>query len=183
MLDDVFDRVLRAAQAGAAWAFERLWEDLGPLVAGYLRLQGAQEPDDLASEVFIGVFRGIGGFDGDERAFRSWVLTIAHRRLIDERRRRGRRVDSTPVGLDLQVGSVGDAAEDALARIEDEQVRALLERLPDAQRDVLLLRILGDLTVAEVADVLGRTQGGVKALQRRGLARLRKIISREGVPL
>ena len=59
-----FDDVLMAAQAGAPWAFEVLYRDLSPAVTGYLRLHGAAEPDDLASETFIGVFTGLSGFSG-----------------------------------------------------------------------------------------------------------------------
>jgi RNA polymerase sigma-70 factor (ECF subfamily) len=70
------------------WAFERLYADLAPVVAGYLRVQGAAEPEDLTSEVFLGVFTGIDSFEGSETQFRSWVFTIAYSRLVDERRRR-----------------------------------------------------------------------------------------------
>src|SRR4051812_28950280 len=86
-----FDDVLTAAQAGAAWAFEVLYRDLAPSVTGYLRLHRAVEPDDLASETFIGVFTGLSAFSGDEAALRAWVFTIAHRRLVDDWRRRSRR--------------------------------------------------------------------------------------------
>jgi DNA-directed RNA polymerase specialized sigma24 family protein len=86
-----FPEVLSAAQAGAPWALEVLYRDLAPAVTGYLRLHGALEPDDLASETFIGVFTGLPKFEGDESALRGWVFTVAHRRLIDDWRRRGRR--------------------------------------------------------------------------------------------
>src|SRR4030095_11607705 len=86
-----FDAVLDAAQSGAPWAFERIFTALSPVVTGYLRAQGAHEPEDLSSEVFVAVLRNIGRFTGGEAAFRSWVFTIAHRRLLDERRRHGRR--------------------------------------------------------------------------------------------
>ena len=90
-----FDDVLAAAQAGAGWAFEVLYRDLAPAVTGYLRLHGAAEPDDLASETFLGVFTGLAGFSGDEDALRSWVFTIAHRRLIEDRRGGKRRAPRT----------------------------------------------------------------------------------------
>jgi RNA polymerase sigma-70 factor, ECF subfamily len=86
-----FPGLLAAARAGADWAFEVLYRDLAPSVIGYLRGQGAPEPEDTASEVFVGMVRNIGSFEGDERAFRTWVFSIAHRRLIDQRRRRARR--------------------------------------------------------------------------------------------
>src|SRR3954462_2970118 len=82
-----FDDVLVAAPAGAGWAFEVLYRDLAPSVTGYLRLHGAAEPDDLASETFLGVFTGLAGFRGDEAGLRAWVVTIAHRRLLDDWRR------------------------------------------------------------------------------------------------
>ena len=178
-----FESVLAAAQAGARWAAGRLWASLAPAVVGYLRAQGAAEPEDLTSEVFIGVFRSLGTFSGSEEQFRSWVFTIAHRRLTDERRRVGRRPPPA-WGLDAEEGPPAASAEhDALRRLSVERVRVLCDRLVPDQRDVLLLRLVGGLTVDEVAAALGKSEGAVKALQRRGLVALRKISDREGVPL
>src|SRR5690606_21156457 len=80
---DGFDDVLAAAQRGDERALETIYRDLSPLVLGYLRSNGARDPDDLTSEVFVAVVRNLGSFSGDERSFRSWVLTITHRRLVD----------------------------------------------------------------------------------------------------
>ena len=169
-----FDDVLAAAQAGAAWAFEVLYRDLSPVVTGYLRMHGAAEPDDLASETFLGVFTGLAGFSGDEDALRSWVFTIAHRRLIDDWRRRSRRPQVTDDAGDLTLLPGGDAEDDALLRVGTEDVHRMCAGLPDDQRSVLLLRILADLTVEQVAGVMGRSVGATKALQRRGLRTLRE---------
>jgi RNA polymerase sigma factor (sigma-70 family) len=168
-----FDDVLAAAQAGAAWAFEVLYRDLSPSVTGYLRLHGAVEPDDLASETFIGVFTGLSGFSGGEDALRAWVFTIAHRRLVDDWRRRSRRpqVAHNPGDLTELLG--GDVEDDALVGVGTETVHKLCAELPDDQRSVLLMRILADLTVEQVAAAMGRSVGAVKALQRRGLRTLR----------
>jgi RNA polymerase sigma-70 factor (ECF subfamily) len=168
-----FDDVLAAAQTGAAWAFEVLYRDLSPVVTGYLRLHGAAEPDDLASETFLGVFTGLAAFHGDEAALRSWVFTIAHRRLIDDWRRRSRRPQLTDDAGDLTVHPGGDAEDDALVRVGTADVHRMCSGLPDDQRSVLLLRVLADLTVEQVAQVMGRSVGAVKALQRRGLRTLR----------
>ena len=168
-----FDDVLVAAQAGAPWAFEVLYRDLSPAVTGYLRLHGAAEPDDLASETFIGVFTGLNGFSGDEAALRAWVFTIAHRRLVDDWRRRSRRPQLADDPGDLAEFSGGDVEDDALAGLGAETVQRLCAELPDDQRSVLLLRILADLTVEQVAQAMGRSVGATKALQRRGLRTLR----------
>jgi RNA polymerase sigma factor (sigma-70 family) len=179
-----FDDVLAAAQAGAAWAFEVLYRDLAPAVTGYLRLHGATEPDDLASETFIGVLTGLGGFRGDEDALRAWVFTIAHRRLVDDWRRRGRRPQVTDDDGPLAARPGGDTEDDALVRLGTDDVHRLCGLLPADQRAVLLLRILADLTVEQVAEVMGKSMASIKALQRRGLRTLRDQLepAREKTP-
>jgi RNA polymerase sigma-70 factor, ECF subfamily len=177
-----FDDVLAAARTGAAWAFEVLYRDLSPAVTGYLRLHGAAEPDDLASETFIGVFTGLAGFTGDEAGLRAWVFTIAHRRLVDDWRRRSRRPHVADDVSDLSGHAGGDVEDDALTRLGADTVQRLCGELPADQRSVLLLRILADLTVDQVAQVLGRSVPSVKALQRRGLRALRERLEREGSP-
>src|ERR687894_216787 len=172
-----FDDVLAAARTGAAWAFEALYRDLAPVVTGYLRLHGAAEPDDVASETFIGVFTGLSGFTGDEDALRSWVFTIAHRRLVDDWRRRSRRPQIADEPDDvLPETPGGDVEDDVLTRLGTETVHRMCAGLPADQRSVLLLRVLADLTVEQVAAVMGRSVGSVKALQRRGLRALRERI-------
>jgi RNA polymerase sigma-70 factor (ECF subfamily) len=168
-----FDDVLAAAQAGAAWAFETLYRELAPSVTGYLRLHGAVEPDDLASETFIGVFTGLAGFSGDEQGLRAWVFTIAHRRLLDDWRRRSRRPQLADEPVDLAEHLGGDVEDDVFERIGADTVHRLCRTLPEDQRSVLLLRILADLTIEQVAQVMDRTVPSVKALQRRGLRTLR----------
>jgi RNA polymerase sigma factor (sigma-70 family) len=184
--DELVGELVAAAQANGAWAFTRLYERFAGPVAGYLRAQGATEPEDLTSEVFLSVFTGIGRFTGDGADFRSWLFTIAHRRLIDARRRRGRRVATSALdGLPERGAALpgGDAETEAIEGLGTERVVALLSELSPDQRDVLTLRILGDLTVEQVAEAVGKRPGAVKALQRRGLEALRRRFSEEGVPL
>ncbi|HET7718868.1 MAG TPA: sigma-70 family RNA polymerase sigma factor [Acidimicrobiales bacterium] len=176
-----FDLVLAAAQADVPWAYERLYKALSPSICGYLRIQGAADPEDLTSEVFLGAFRGIGTFAGDEDQFRSWVFTIAHRRLTDERRARSCRPAIADAAL--PDWAAGDVEEEALRRLSAERVRALCVGLAPDQADVLLLRLISGLTVEAIAGVLGKTPGAVKALQRRGLCALRRHFERQGVPL
>lgn len=175
MLGQAFDDVLMAAQTGAGWAFTRLYEDLAGVVTGYLRQQGAREPDDVASETFLHVFSGIGGFEGDEDAFRSWVFTIAHRRLIDERRRLGRRPDLA-TGDDVDVEAEPDAGpapdHTVVGEARWEELEQHLAILTPGQRDVVLLRVVAGLTVSETAAMLDRSEDAVRQLQHRGLRAL-----------
>jgi RNA polymerase sigma-70 factor, ECF subfamily len=175
--------VLDAARAGAPWAFERLYTQLAPAVAGYLRMQRAREPEDLTSEVFLGVFRGLRAFHGDEPQFRSWVFTIAHRRLLDERRRLRRRPPPEPLADAPDAPARDDVESTVAQRLEGRRLRELCQQLGADQRDVLLLRFLGGLTVDEVAVALGKTCGAVKGLQRRAFLGLARLVEREDAPL
>src|SRR5262245_26142590 len=176
-----FETVLAHARAGDGWAVERLYAALAPAVTGFFRLQRVVEPEDLTSEVFVGVLRNLGRFRGDEDGFRSWVFTIAYRRLADARRAAGRRPVLQPLGPDITAPV--DVEADVERLLATRRVRALCAELPPAQRDVLLLRLVGRLTIDEIARVIGRSRGAVKALQRRGLAGVVEHIEHERVPL
>ena len=178
-----FPSVLTAAQSGGSWAFERLYRSFAPAVVGYLRMQGAADADDLTNEVFLNVFTAIGSFAGDEDQFRSWVFTIAHHRLVDERRRRSRRPQMSTEEAPEQADAGDDVEAEVLRRLSVERVRTLCDRLAPDQRDVLLLRMVSAMTIEQVAEALGKPTTAVKALQRRALAAIRRLIEREGVSL
>lgn len=140
----------------------------------------ASAPHDLVNETFLGAFSGIASSQGDEARFRSLVFTIAHRRPVGERRRVARRPDTT-AGYDGTLAPGGGHTEDeALDSLGEERVRALLAEVVPDRRHVLLLRILGDLTVDQVAGVLGKSPGDVKSLPRRGLLRPGESSCRQG---
>lgn len=176
-----FDSVLAAARAGAGWAWERIYDGLAPRVLGYLRARGAPDPDGICGDVFCQVVRDIHAFEGDEGAFRSWVFVMAHRRLVDDARRRKRRPEALtgPEGF-AGLTDAADIESDLVKRDVNAWIRALIETLTPAQRDVLLMRIFGGLTVEEVARAVGRRAGAVKALQRRGLETLRRRLDEAG---
>lgn len=184
-----FATLLADAQAGRPSAWNELYEWLAPAVGGYLRLRGGRDVDDLTSEVFLAVFRNIGTFGGTDANFRSWVFVIAHRRLQDERRRRIRKpaAESFDESFDesAQASMATSAEDDVLRALATDRVHAICGRLAPDQADVVLLRILGDLTVEQVAEVLGKSAGAVKQLQRRAFDAIRKLLEREreGVPL
>ena len=166
--------LVAAAKAGDEAALAGVYRQLAPSVIGYLRGQGAREPEDVASEVFVSVVRGLPSFEGDEEGFRSWVFTIAHRRLTDERRSLARRREEAvdPHELPATPLDIVNAEEEALARLERAWTLLRVQELTPEQRDVILLRVVADLSVESVARIVGRSPAAVKMLQRRGLARL-----------
>ena len=172
-----FESVLAAAQVGAAWACTLIWVEHAPAVAAFLRARGSREPDDLTSEVFLSVFESLDAFVGAEAEFRSFIFSIAYRRLVDELRKRARRGEHSEWSARTDTRSTASAEEDALAQISEAAALALLDELTDDQRNVMVLRIVADLTVDEVAVILGKNPGTVKSLQRRALESLRKKVS------
>jgi RNA polymerase sigma-70 factor (ECF subfamily) len=179
---DAFPAVLLAAQTGARWACTNLWVDYAPAVAAFLRARGSLEPDDLTSEVFLAVFDRLDRFRGDEAAFRSFVFTIAYRRLTDELRRRSRHGVHEEWSDEHDPRRSRSAEDEAVSSLGDAATQALLDGLAPDQRSVMLLRIVADLTVEQVAEVLGKRPGAVKALQRRALESLRKKLARTRTP-
>jgi RNA polymerase sigma-70 factor, ECF subfamily len=183
-LGERFPDVLEAARAGAEWAWTVIYRDLSPPVLGYIRARGAPDAEDLLGEVFVQLVRGLPTFEGEERAFRAWVFTIADHRLIDDRRLRTRRPVEPVVPEVLEArGPTGDAEEEGLEAVARGDVRELIGELTPDQERVLLLRILGDLSIDEIARVLGKRPGAVKALQRRGLAAIQEKVGRAPVTL
>jgi RNA polymerase sigma factor (sigma-70 family) len=180
MLGPSFPQTLAAARTGAEEAWAAIYRDLAPAILGYLRARGVADPEDVLSEALLQVVRALPSFEGDEASFRSWAFVIVHRKMIDQGRRLSRRpADPTPPEhLDSVAGNVEDEAMEGL---ETQRVRDLMGHLTPEQRDVLLLRVVADLSLEEVAGILGRTPGSVKALQRRGLGRLRRLLAPEVV--
>lgn len=178
--DPDLTEVVQEAQRGSVAAFERIYRELAPTVASYLRWNGVTDVESTTNEVMAQVHRNLGRFSGDGAAFRSWVFTIAHHRMVDERRARSRR-PAMADGEIQETAVVGDAEADALDLLSDHQLLALLDQLSPDQRDVVLLRIVADLSIEDVAEALGKRRGAVKSLQHRALATLRRHLEREQI--
>jgi len=169
---------------GENWAWRVLYDELAPALLGYLRARGAAQPEDLLGEVMLQLVRDLHSFKGDKWQFRSWAFTIAHHRLLDERRSSARKPAEPMPAAELEhLGPLGDAEEDALRSLSVERVGRVLARLSPDQQNVILLRVLGELTCEEVGKVIGKRAGAVKALQRRGFEALRSQLARERVTI
>ncbi len=174
-----FDDLLDRARQGSGRALRRLYESLSPQVAGYLRVRGATDVDVATNEVFHRAFDRLDRFKGGESGFRSWVFTIAHNLLIDDHRKRIRR-PNVVASLDAarHESPGGDVEAEALANLAVGEVDQILQTLTPNQRDVLHLRLVGGLTLAQTAEVLDRPLGAVKSLQHRGVEALRKNLEK-----
>lgn len=187
-----FGSILAAAQAGAEWAFGALYDDYNPKVLRYFAARAPRAAEDLAADTWMGVATGLGSFSGEEQHFRSWLFTIAHRRLVDhwrqgssdeaERRYSGS-VSGSGSGSGLGSGMAADSAEDLVVGFAGAQaaVRRIALVLSPDQAEVVLLRVLGGLDVEEVGRILGKRPGTIRVLQHRALKKLSEEISLEDV--
>jgi RNA polymerase sigma factor (sigma-70 family) len=178
-----FDIVVASARAGGEWAWRQIYDAHARAVLGYLRGRGAEDPEDLLGDVFLNVVRSIDSFTGSEDAFRGWILTIARRRLVDDQRMRSRRPKTSATLEELyEVDSSVDTEEQAITRLDGERTIDAIRELTSDQQDVLLLRLVADLPLQEVAGIMGRRLTAVKALQRRALSSLgRKLSTKSGI--
>ncbi|MEM7288648.1 MAG: sigma-70 family RNA polymerase sigma factor [Actinomycetota bacterium] len=166
-----FAAVLAAAKVGADWAWRELYAGVAGQLIGYATAKGVVDAEDVGADVMERVAENIGGFHGDEPAFRSWVFTIAHHRIVDQLRRQ------RPTAPIESVAGVLTGREDpeatVLADLGAVRALALLDELPPDHRDVVLLRVIAGFDVGEVAGILGRRPGTVRVQQHRAFRRLR----------
>jgi len=165
------DEWIERARAGDREALAALWRSHQHLLLRYFRGRGSTQAEDLASQVWIDVAASLHRFSGDGDAFRRWLFTIARRRQIDAARRSVRR----PEQLDADAGK--DRPDASSARSIDEvgaldRALALVRRLPPDMAEAVLLRVVADLAVDEVARIMGRREGHVRVLVHRGLRKL-----------
>ena len=146
------------------------------LVLGYLRANRVRDAEDVAGDVFVSMVRSLARFEGGERQFHSWLLTIAHHRMVDHLRRARARPD--PVATDeieADLPAAAGADETGLGDMAAAHLLAAVDALTPDQRQVVLLRALADLTVPDIAVVIGKPETAVKALLRRAGARLSRV--------
>jgi RNA polymerase sigma-70 factor (ECF subfamily) len=173
MIGPCFEAVLAAAAGGDELAFGTLWRDLQPGLLRYLSALAPGASEDLASETWLRIVKGLGQFSGDERAFRAWVFTVARHRAVDRWRRGARRRDElVPLDTLVHLPAADDPAGAAVDAVSTRAAVGLIATLPPDQAEVVLLRVVAGLEVAEVATITGKPPGHVRVLAHRGLRRL-----------
>jgi RNA polymerase sigma-70 factor (ECF subfamily) len=168
-----FEGVLRAAAGGDEEAFGKLWSDLQPRLLRYFRVVSPAVAEDLASETWLGVIRGIARFSGTEPAFRAWVFTIARHEALDWRRRAARRpTEDLGVGAVTEQAAPDDPAATALEHLSTRAALAEVATLPPDQAEAIALRVVAGLGVDRVAAIMDKRPGTIRVLTHRGLRRL-----------
>jgi RNA polymerase sigma-70 factor (ECF subfamily) len=178
-----FESVLCAAQTGAEWAVDVLFREYQPALLRYLRACEPRMAEDLAAEVWLALAPKLAAFTGDEAGFRGWLFTVARRKLMGYRRQAVRRRTAPVPDEHFHLLAAGDdpAAEGIAVLATQEAVNRLVAHLPEEQAEVVLLRVVAGLSVAEVAEMTGRTPGAVRVMQHRALRKLAERFAEEVV--
>ncbi|MDA0256683.1 MAG: sigma-70 family RNA polymerase sigma factor [Chloroflexi bacterium] len=175
--------VARAGRGDAA-SFGRLYDAYLPGVYRYClgRVGRTADAEDLAAEVFLKVLQSLDRFkwrhvEGSDRSpFRSWLYRIAHNHVASFHRRAYARLPTAELSEAIEDERRGPS-ELAETKLGIEEAFAAVRLLPDAQREVVLLRFGAGLSVAETAATLGKNETNVKVLQHKGIKGLRRLMS------
>lgn len=171
---DAFAGVLAAAQAGDERAAAALFSDLHPRLSRYMRAAEPRFADDLTCEVWEAIARGLGSFIGSNSDFRAWAFTIARRRLIEHHRRTSRRrTDPVDQAFFFDLPGIEAPEIEVIEQMSTEDaVSLVVAALSPDQSEVVLLRVLADLTAAQVAAIVGRPESWVRVTQHRAIRKL-----------
>lgn len=174
---ELTDEDVDAAKAGDVDATGRIYTVLAPAVLGYLRAHGVGDAEAVMQDVFVALIPRLRSITGGAEGVRRLTFTIARARMVDATRSRARRPNEVAyeAGLDLRtVSSAEDVAHGSLSLAE---IRSVLAALPPEQAEVLTLRVIADLSIEQVAAVIGRSTGAVKQLQRRAIIGVRQRLA------
>jgi len=176
---DIDDGTIERARAGDQQALAAVYDWYLPRVYRYVlsRLGNVAEAEDLTEDIFLRMLGAIADYKRTGVPFSAWLFRIARNHLVSYYRKNGNRK------ADALQETMADSRHDPASIVETQlilgEVAEAVQRLPDAQRDVIALRFAVGLSIAETAQVLGKRQGNVKALQHKAVTRLQKILLAE----
>lgn len=171
------DRARRGDQAALAdlydWYMARIFR------YAMARLGNTAEAEDLTEEVFLKMLNAISDFHWKDVPFSSWIFRIAHNQVASHFRKTAQRGGPSS-GLSEDMVDWRDGPAAAVEQsMTIEEVRRATGTLPEAQRDVIVLRFAVGLSITETAKALGKGEGNVKALQHKAVAKLQKMLAPE----
>jgi RNA polymerase sigma factor (sigma-70 family) len=165
---DIFEG---AAGTDPAVLFGAAYRSFAGPVQGYLKARGVDDPEAVTQDVFLAFYPKVGGLTGGLQGAKSLLFSMAHARMVDHYRRVERRPQLSPYDPQ-QDARITPSAEVQAVDING-GAAALLDGLSDEHQEVLALRVVADLSIEQVADIMGKSTGAVKQLQRRALQNLK----------
>ena len=173
--------LIRRAQTGDQVALTQIYEENFDKIYRYivLKIGDRTEAEDMTQQVFLNALKSISSYKFKGTPFSSWLYRIAHNQVVDYYRKKSK---MTTVTLDESLplpAADGNPEHLAEKKMAIEEVVVAARKLTEAQREVISLRFAAELSIAEVADVMGKSEGAVKALQHSAIVALRKVLATE----
>jgi RNA polymerase sigma-70 factor (ECF subfamily) len=169
--------VLRAKERDEA-ALTQLYEENFDKIYRYivLKIGDRTEAEDMTQQVFLKAFKSISGYKLQGRPFSSWLFRIAHNQVVDHWRKKSKQA-TVPLEETFVGSSHSNPGSDVETKMDMENLVAATKRLTGLQREVVSLRFAGGLSVAQVARIMGKSEGAIKALQHSAVVSLRKMLA------
>jgi len=170
--------LVELARSGDKEAFGQLYDHYHLSVFRFLyyRVSSTTLAEDLTAETFFRALRAMDSFRWQGKDFGAWLMTIARNLTVDHFKAGRTRLEH-PTDEERTLDSTTESPErEVLASLTNEALLSALAELPNEQRDCLVMRFLEGMSIAETADVLGRSAGAVKQLQLRGVRNLKKLL-------
>ncbi|PKH47494.1 DNA-directed RNA polymerase sigma-70 factor [Dehalococcoides mccartyi] len=160
-------------------AFARLYEEYFDKIYRYIALKigNKMEAEDLTQQVFMNALRAMSSFKWqDNTPFSAWLYRIAHNQIVDYLRKKSRQ-PTVDIEIVAPLACADEPVETTEVNIDYEKFVKVSAKLTPAQQEVISLRFSSDLPIAEVAKIMNRTPGAVKALQHSAVSSLRRMLS------
>jgi RNA polymerase sigma-70 factor, ECF subfamily len=170
--------LVELARGGDCEAFGMLYDHYHVSVYRfvYYRVGSVAVAEDLTSEAFFRALRGMGSFRWQGKDFGAWLMTIARNLTTDHFKAGRTRLEYATEDMSAHDGATEGPESSVLAALTNDALLAALKELPHEQQECLIMRFLQGLSIAETAQVLGRSDGAVKQLQLRGVRNLAKLL-------
>ena len=171
--------LVREAQKGDLSAFAALYDHYFERVYRYVmaRVGNSHEAEELTQDVFLKVMQALPSFRFRGPPFAAWLFRVAHNVVVDRVRRRKAAGEAVPLEDAGDIPHGGSVEASALHALDVREMHRALERVTDLQRQVVMLRFIAGLSLAETAAAMRRNENAVKALQHSALNALRRILA------
>jgi RNA polymerase sigma-70 factor (ECF subfamily) len=173
--------LIQRAQQRDQVALTQLYEENFDKIYRYivLKMGDRTEAEDMTQQVFLNALQSISSYKWKGMRFSSWLYRIAHNQVVDYYRKKSKHT-TVPLDESLPIPAAdGDPKHLIERKMEIEEIVVATRQLTKAQQEVISLRFASELSIAEVAGVMGKSEGAVKALQHSAIVALRKVLSPE----
>jgi len=175
-------RLIKRIQKGDADAFGQLYDRFhDPVYAYVLRQTGSPvDAEDITADVFLYVLEKISGFTWRGAGFEAWLFRIARNDVLDHFRRKGKGAREIPVTEEaMEQPSTVRVDKQVEASGDERELRRAIASLSEEQQQVMLLKLMMNFSNRQVGEILGKSEGAVKALTHRALLSLRKKLEKQ----